>query len=73
MRTTKRAWWLGAALGSLLNGVAMKIPMGAFRFVADAKTLGIGLGLAVLIGVLGGLVPVLRVARLRTVEALRAE
>lgn len=64
---------VGAALGAGLNGLPMKIPMGAFRFVVDATTLGIGLALAALIGVLGALVPVLRVARLQTVEALRAE
>jgi putative ABC transport system permease protein len=64
---------VGISLGVALNGLPMKIPMGAFRFIVDATTLGIGLGLAVLIGVIGALFPVLRVARLQTVEALRSE
>lgn len=63
---------VGTAAGSLLNGLPMKIPMGAFRFAVDTTTLGIGVGLAALIGVLGAALPVLRVARLKTVEALRA-
>lgn len=64
---------LGTAAGALLNDLPMRVPMGAFRFAVDATTLGIGLGLAVLIGVCGAAIPVLRVARLQTVEALRAE
>lgn len=63
---------LGAGAGSLLNGLPMRIPMGAFRFAVDGTTLAIGLGLAVAVGGLGAAVPVLRVARLKTVEALRA-
>ncbi len=63
---------VGTLAGSVLNGLPMKIPMGAFRFMVDATTLGIGVGLAVVIGVLGAALPVLRVARLKTVEALRA-
>lgn len=62
----------GAAAGAMLNGLPVRIPMGAFRFAIDASTLLIALGLAVVIGVLGALVPILRVARLQTVEALRA-
>lgn len=64
---------LGTATGALLNGLPMKMPMGAFRFIIDGQTLGVGIVLAALIGVLGALVPVLRVARLQTVEALRAD
>lgn len=63
---------LGAALGSLLNDFPMKIPMGAFRFVVDATTLGTGMALALFIGLTGATIPVLRVARLPIVEALRA-
>lgn len=64
---------VGTAAGAVLNDLPMRVPMGAFRFAIDATTLGIGLGLAVLIGVCGAAVPVLRVARLQTVEALRAD
>ena len=64
---------VGVAAGACLNGLPIRMPMGAFRFVVDATTVGIGLALAVAIGVLGALVPIMRVARLRTVEALRSE
>lgn len=64
---------LGCAGGTLLNELPMKIPMGAFRFVIDTGTLAIGMGLSFLIGVSGGMVPVMRVMALKTVEALRAE
>lgn len=64
---------VGSIAGAFLNDMPMRIPMGAFRFAVDATTLGIGLGLAVIIGICGAAVPVLRVARLQTVEALRAE
>lgn len=57
---------------AFLNGLPMKIPMGAFRFAVDATTLGIGLSLALLVGVVGAAIPVLRVAKLQTVDALRA-
>lgn len=63
---------LGCLLGLTLNGLPLKIPMGAFRFAVDASTIALGAGLALLIGVLGSLAPVLRAARVRIVEALRA-
>lgn len=63
---------LGSLLGLTLNGLPLKIPMGAFRFAVDAATIGLGLGLALLIGVLGSLAPVLQAARVKIVEALRA-
>lgn len=63
---------LGSLLGLTLNGLPLKIPMGAFRFAVDAGTIALGIGLAILIGVLGSVAPVLRAARLRVVEALRA-
>ena len=58
--------------GSLLSGLPMKVSMGAFRFVVDFQIVALGLGLAPLIGVLGALLPVLRVSRLKIVDALRA-
>ncbi len=64
---------IGVIGGAFLNGLPMKIPMGAFRFTVDAATLGTGVGLSVAIGVFGALVPLLRVWRLQVVEALRAE
>lgn len=64
---------LGCSVGALLNELPMRIPMGAFRFAVDASTLAVGVGLSILIGVAGGVVPVMRVVALKTVEALRAE
>jgi ABC-type antimicrobial peptide transport system permease subunit len=51
----------------------MKIPMGAFRFVVDGATVVFGLGMALIIGVLGALLPVSQVARLSIVECLRGK
>jgi ABC-type antimicrobial peptide transport system permease subunit len=62
---------IGCALGSLVNGIPMKITMGVFLFRVDAVVLGIAMGLAVLIGVIGALVPALRAVRLRMVDAMR--
>ena len=64
---------VGVIAGSFLNGLPVRVPMGAFRFAVDPTTLGIGLGLALATGVLGAIVPVWRVARLAIVEALRTE
>jgi putative ABC transport system permease protein len=63
---------VGVAGGMALSGLPMKIPMGAFRFLVDGPTIALGIGLALLIGVLGALLPVLRVSRLKIVDSLRA-
>jgi ABC-type antimicrobial peptide transport system permease subunit len=64
---------LGSGAGFLLSGVPMKIPMGAFRFVVDGATLLFGCGMALVIGILGALLPVSQVARLSVVEGLRGK
>lgn len=64
---------LGSAAGFVLNGLPMKIPMGAFRFVVDGATLAFGCGMALVIGVVGALLPVSQVARLSVVEGLRGK
>jgi putative ABC transport system permease protein len=64
---------LGSAAGFFLNGLPMKIPMGAFRFVVDGQTVAFGLGMALVIGVLGACLPVAQVARLSIVECLRGK
>jgi ABC-type antimicrobial peptide transport system permease subunit len=64
---------LGSAAGFVLNGLPMKIPMGAFRFVVDGATLAFGCGMALVIGVLGALLPVSQVAKLSVVEGLRGK
>jgi len=62
---------LGCLVGLIVNGVPMKFSMSAFRFQVDASVIGIGLGLAVVIGVVGTLVPVLRIAGKPIAEGLR--
>jgi putative ABC transport system permease protein len=57
------------ALG--LNGFALRIPMGAFRFEVGPFLLGAGMGLSVLIGILGAAWPLWRSSRLKTVDAIR--
>jgi putative ABC transport system permease protein len=57
------------ALG--LNGFALRIPMGAFRFEIGAFLLAAGIGLSVLIGILGAAWPLWRSVRLKTVDAIR--
>ena len=64
---------IGSLAGFVLNGLPMKIPMGAFRFVVDGATVAFGLGMALIIGVLGALLPVSQVARLSIVECLRGK
>ncbi len=62
---------LGGAAGLLLNGLPMRVPMGAFRFIIDPLTISIGLALALLIGILGALVPVASVGRIAIVDGLK--
>lgn len=62
---------IGVGGARLLDGLPMRVPMGAFRFVVDAQGLGLGLALAVLVGLFGAIVPLTRMARVPIVEALR--
>ena len=62
---------LGCALGSLVNGMPMKVTMGVFLFRVDRVVLAAGMGLAILIGLVGAFVPALRAVRIRMVEAMR--
>ena len=52
------------ALG--LNGFALRIPMGAFRFEVGPLLFGVGMGLSVLIGTFGAAWPLWRSSRLKT-------
>lgn len=62
---------IGCALGTLAHGVPMKVTMGVFLFRVDGIVLAIGFGLAIVIGVVGALVPALRAIRMRKVDAMR--
>lgn len=66
---------LGGVIGSmsalLLSGVPMKFSMGAFRFVVDEQIILSGLGMAVVIGIVGSLVPSLRLRTLSIAVGLR--
>ncbi|MCB1219048.1 MAG: ABC transporter permease [Planctomycetales bacterium] len=63
---------LGSAAGLLLSGVPMKFSMSAFRFVVDQQVLLQGIGLAAVIGVVGSIVPSLRLRTLSIAAGLRS-
>lgn len=60
----------GVAL-PLLNGVGVRISMGAFGLVIDAGVLATGLAAGLLLGVIGALPPAWRCLRLPVTDALR--
>ena len=62
---------VGSALALFLNGLPMRIPMGAFRFQVDFSLVAVGLGLACLIGLLGVAWPLHRATRIKIVDAIR--
>ena len=55
---------LGCALGSIVNGVPMKVTMGVFLFRVDLMVIAAAMGLALLVGLIGALIPALRAVRL---------
>ena len=62
---------LGCALGSVVNGLPMQVTMGVFVFRVDALVVGLGMALAVFIGLVGAFFPAMRAVRIRMVEAMR--
>ena len=67
----------GALLASitavmLLDGVAVKISMGAFGLVLDTSTLAAGLGAGLILGIVGSLPPTLQCMRLSIAETLKS-
>jgi putative ABC transport system permease protein len=55
----------------LIQGFALRLPMGAFRLQADTQLLASGLALGVLIGILGSTAAIIRTLRLSTIQAIR--
>ena len=61
---------IGLLIAQTIGGVSLRYPMGALLLQADAPSRAIGLGAALVSGLLGGIVPALRSIRLPLVEAL---
>lgn len=68
---------LGGLIGSLggmyFDDMPMTLSYGAFRLSVDAVVVSVGMGLALLVGVLGALLPTYRGLRLTIIEALHYE
>ncbi|MCP4377946.1 MAG: ABC transporter permease [bacterium] len=64
---------LGVAGGMYFHNMPMKLSYGAFRLSVDALVISSGLGLAILVGVLGALLPTYKGLRLTIIEALHHE
>lgn len=62
---------LGVALGWLVNGTRVNVMTASIRCTVTPSVAVTGITLSVMIGLLGGLPPALRAARLRVVEAIR--
>lgn len=67
---------IGGTLGSLsglaLDHLPLRIPMGAFRFEVDGVTVIWGIGLALIIGVLGAVMPIARAWRIPIIDSFRS-
>jgi hypothetical protein len=57
---------------ALVNGVSVRFTMGAFDLRVDQVTVLIGCGVGLALGVIGAILPAIRVLRLPVVEGLRA-
>jgi len=64
---------LGSAGGLYFHDMPMKLSYGAFRLSVDTLVVGAGMGLAILVGVLGALLPTYKGLRLKIIEALHYE
>lgn len=62
---------VGMAATLLVNGIPLKLSYGAFYLVADWPVLAAGFGLSLFIGLVGGLVPIIRGLRMSLVEGLK--
>ncbi len=62
---------LGVALGYFVHGTRVNIMTASIQFAVTPVVAAAGIGLSVVVGLLGGLPPALRAARLGVVEALK--
>ncbi len=62
---------LGVAAGLLADDIPMTLSQGAFFLVVDGRVMAAGLGLSVVIGVVGALLPAIKGLRMGIVEAMR--
>lgn len=62
-----------AAMGAvlLMQGFALRLPMGAFRIQAGSELLALGLLLGLFIGLLGSVAAIVHTLRLSTIQAIR--
>ena len=62
---------LGIALGFLVDGARVNVMSASIRFTVTPAVAAAGLLLSITVGILGGLPPALRAARLRVVQAIK--
>jgi ABC-type lipoprotein release transport system permease subunit len=62
---------LGVVAGLFANDVPMTLSQGAFFLVVDGRVMAAGLGLSVVIGVVGALLPTVKGLRMGIIEAMR--
>lgn len=62
--------FLGVALGTLLNGVPIKIANSAFSLVVDSSVVLIGLSVSIMIGLLGAVLPSMYIIKTAIINAL---
>ncbi|MEZ6038783.1 MAG: ABC transporter permease [Planctomycetota bacterium] len=66
--------FLGGAIGTLIalgiGAVSLRYPMGALLLEPDLSSRAVGLGAAIVSGLIGGLVPAIRAVRIPLVEAI---
>jgi len=64
---------IGSLIGLSLNGIPAKLSRFAFTFRVDALVLLSGLAIALIIGVVGALIPALKATEIAIPQALRYE